>query len=90
MIANAIDFTKPENADALKALAGFVIFSLGFWALYLKADWVGEHSPTFLSGANGPVTATPGCLLKPFGLISLLLALFNAAVFVMLVWGPQR
>ena len=81
-----IDFTPPENAEAFKAAASTLICLLVWWGLFIKADWVGENSAFFMSGAKGPVNPTPGCLLKPFGILSLLAALASAWRFVTLVW----
>ena len=78
---NTTDFTQPDDLTAVKLLVEALVFVGGFWVFFIKADWVGEFSTAFLPGSGGPVTATPGWLLKPFGLLSLVMALVCAHGF---------
>lgn len=82
---NAIDFTRPENVEALKTAGLMLAGAAGFWFLFVKADQVGEASATFLPVINGPVNRTPGFLLKPFGLISLVVCVASGWHLVQLI-----
>lgn len=37
--------------------------------LFFKADWIGEHSAGHFFGGHLTTASSPGCLLKPFGIL---------------------
>lgn len=64
-----IDWTLLTSQDVAEPLFfGTVGMTLGF-LLFFKADWIGDNLVGHLAGGHLVTARTPGCLLKPFGLL---------------------